>query len=64
MLPLLELVSDGKDHLMKDVTRGLANGFGLTEDERREVLLRGAADDHQQPCGLAQGPYEDGGIAW
>ena len=34
MLPLLELVADGKDHLMKDVTRGVANRFELSEDER------------------------------
>jgi hypothetical protein len=38
MLPLLELLSDGKDHLMKDVTRGLADRFALTDDERRALL--------------------------
>ncbi len=41
MLPPLELVSDGEDHLMKDVTRGLADRFELTEDERRHLLPSG-----------------------
>ena len=41
MLPLLELVADGKDHLMKDVTRGVANRFELSEDERRQLLPSG-----------------------
>ncbi len=66
MLPLLELVSDGKDHLMKDVTRGVADRFELTEDERRELLPSGQqtiisnrvawAKAHMKMAGLLENP--------
>ena len=66
MLPLLELVSDGKDHLMKDVTQGLADHFALTEDERRELLPSGQqkiinnrvawAKAHMKMAGLLENP--------
>lgn len=66
MLPLLELVSDGEDHLMKDVTRGLADRFELTEDERRLLLPSGQqtitsnrvawAKAHMKMAGLLENP--------
>jgi restriction system protein len=66
MLPLLELVSDGKDHLMKDVARGLADRFALTDDERRELLPSGQqtiisnrvawAKAHMKMAGLLENP--------
>jgi restriction system protein len=66
MLPLLELVSDGKDHLMKDVAHGLADRFELSEHERRELLPSGQqtiisnrvawAKAHMKMAGLLENP--------
>lgn len=41
MLPLLEAVSDGKDHVLRDLTRQLADRFNLTDDERQQLLPSG-----------------------
>jgi len=41
MLPLLEAISDGQDHLVRDVTRLIADKYGLSEDERRQMLPSG-----------------------
>jgi restriction system protein len=64
MLPLLEVVSDGKDHLMKDVTR--ADRYELTEDKRRQPLPSGQqtiisnrvawAKAHMKMAGLIENP--------
>ena len=43
MLPLLRYTSDNKEHKMRDVTDGLAEQLGVTEDERKELLPSGAA---------------------
>lgn len=43
MLPLLRLVSDGREHKMRDVTERLAEQMGVTEEERKELLPSGAA---------------------
>jgi restriction system protein len=66
MLPLLEVVSDGKDHLMKDVTRALADRYELTEEERRQPLPSGQqtiisnrvawAKAHMKMAGLIENP--------
>jgi hypothetical protein len=41
MLPLLRLVSDGKEHQLKDVASPLALEFFLTEDELKQFLPSG-----------------------
>src|SRR5687768_7403833 len=38
MLPLLEALADGKDHQLRAITAALADRFGLTETERKELL--------------------------
>ena len=43
MLPLLQLISDGKEYRMRDVTDTLADQLGVTEEERKELLPSGAA---------------------
>ena len=43
MLPLLEFISDGKEHKMRNVTDGLAIKLGVTEDEQKELLPSGVA---------------------
>jgi len=43
MLPLLKLASDGKEHKVRDVVEELASFFGLTDQERSELLPSGTA---------------------
>jgi restriction system protein len=43
MLPLLDLISDGKEYKMRHVTDELAIRFGVTEEEEKELLPSGAA---------------------
>ncbi len=43
MLPLLKLISNGKEYKMRDVTEELAKQLGVTEEERKELLPSGAA---------------------
>lgn len=44
MLPLLELVADGKTYTSREAIEGLAERYNLTEEERKELLPSG-----QQP---------------
>ncbi len=41
MLPLLKLTSDGKEHQIRDAINLLADGFKLSEVERKETLPSG-----------------------
>ena len=41
MLPVLESIADGQDHMMRDVTRRVADRFGLSGDERHLLLPSG-----------------------
>lgn len=41
MLPLLEIVNDGKEHSHRDVSEALAVQFNLTEEEKNELLPSG-----------------------
>jgi restriction system protein len=41
MLPLLEIVNDGKEHRHREVSEALAAKFNLTEEEREELLPSG-----------------------
>src|SRR5262245_51339141 len=41
MLPLLEVLSDGRDRAMRDVTATLADRFDLTPEERQQLLPSG-----------------------
>lgn len=43
MLPVLETVSDGEQWAMKNVTTSVSERFGLTDDERAEMLPSGVA---------------------
>ncbi len=38
MLPLLQLIQDGREHRLRDTVDTLANVFGLTEEERLQLL--------------------------
>lgn len=41
MLPLLKLSADGNEHRIRDAIQTIADEFGLTEEERRELLPSG-----------------------
>lgn len=41
MLPLLQFVSDGEEHHLREVVEALADHFGLSETERLELLPSG-----------------------
>jgi restriction system protein len=41
MLPLLKMAGDGKEHRIRDAINDLAAQFGLTEQERKELLPSG-----------------------
>ena len=41
MLPLLKLANDGQEHFLRDAVEMLAEEFGLTEEERKELLPSG-----------------------
>jgi len=41
MVPLLRLLADGEIHAMKELTQGIADHFGLTEEERQRMLPSG-----------------------
>jgi restriction system protein len=41
MLPLLTLLGDGKEHTLRNVVTTLEQQFGLTDEERRQVLRSG-----------------------
>lgn len=41
MLPLLEITSDGNEHTTSEVVETLAQQFGLTDDDRKEMLPSG-----------------------
>jgi restriction system protein len=54
MHPLIEAHADGKEHLNRDIVRQLADQFGLTEDERREMLPSGRAKLFDNRVGWAK----------
>ena len=41
MLPLLKLANDGQEHFLRDAVEMLADEFGLTDEERKELLPSG-----------------------
>src|SRR4051812_42954002 len=66
MLPILRAIADGGDHAMRDVARRVADGFGLTDEERRQLLPSGQqtvisnrvawAKTHMKMAGLLENP--------
>lgn len=54
MLPLLRLAGDGETHRMQDAIDKLANEFGLSEEERRELLPSGKQPTFDNRVGWAR----------
>lgn len=62
MLPLLKLAGDGEDHLMRDAFEELAEDFGLTEDDRRELLPSGTQTVWENRVGWARTYLKKAGL--
>jgi len=43
MLPVLQLLGDGQEHLLRNIVQQLSDQFGLSEDERRQLLPSGVS---------------------
>lgn len=54
MLPLLRLAEDGQEHSVREAVEDLADHFGLSEDERKELLPSGAQATFDNRVGWAR----------
>jgi restriction endonuclease Mrr len=62
MLPLLKYAEDKKEHHIRDAIEGLADEFKLTEEERKELLVKMGYGGSRQDTGKAIGKSNDEGI--
>lgn len=62
MRPLLEAHADGKEHLNRDLVAQLGEQFGLTEEERREMLPSGGARLFDNRIGWAKSHITQAGF--
>src|SRR5215203_3745168 len=54
MLPLLKLAADGQEHSAREAVEKLADHFGLSEDERKELLPSGSQATFDNRVGWAR----------
>lgn len=62
MRPLLEAHADGKEHLNRDLVAQLAEQFGLTDEERRELLPSGVSRIFENRIGWAKSHISQAGL--
>lgn len=62
MRPLLELHSDGKEHLNRELVNALAQQFSLSDEERREMLPSGRAKTFDNRVGWAKTYISNAGL--
>src|ERR1019366_2652499 len=62
MLPLLKAAADGKDHKKREVLNELAERFGLTEGERKELLPSGNQEIFDNRLGWARTYLKKAGL--
>lgn len=62
MLPLLKLISDSKEHQLREVIEELAKQFGLTESERKELLPSGRQAIFDNRVGWARTSLKKAGL--
>lgn len=62
MRPLLEAHADGREHLNRDLVARLAERFGLTDEERREMLPSGRARLFDNRVGWAKAHIAQAGF--
>jgi restriction system protein len=62
MLPLLRLASDGSEHRFRDAIEQLASDFGLSDEERAEMLPSGTAPLFDNRVGWARTYLKQAGL--
>jgi restriction system protein len=62
MLPLLRVVGDGQEHTLSETIETLAQQFGLTQDERREMLQSGNQSRFDNRVGWARTYMKKAGL--
>lgn len=62
MRPLLEAHADGREHTNRDLVAGLADRFGLSDEERREMLPSGGARLFDNRVGWAKTHMTQAGL--
>ncbi len=62
MLPLLRAVEDGRDHSIRDVATRLAQEFGITREEQRELLPSGKQTVFSNRVGWARTYIKKAGL--
>lgn len=62
MLPLLRFVSDGKEHHLREAVEALADQFGLSEEERLELLPSGRYPTFNSRIGWAGTYMKEAGL--
>lgn len=62
MLPLLQIVSDGKEHKYRDLIENLASEFNLTDEERKELLASGSQAIFDNRVGWAKTYLKKAGL--
>lgn len=62
MLPLLQILGDCQDHVMRDVQNAVADKFKLTEEERKEMLPSGQTTVIANRVGWAKTHLKNAGV--
>lgn len=62
MLPVLTTVSDGNEHLFRDLVESLASKFGLTPEERKQLLPSGRYPTFDNRVGWAKTYLKKAGL--
>ena len=57
-VPFLQVVSDGQDHTTKGITEAVANHFGLSKEDREEMLPSGNQRRLNNRVGWGQNSFE------
>jgi len=62
MLPLLRLASDGREHRFRDAVEKLAADFGITDEERSELIPSGTSPVFDNRVGWARTYLKQAGL--
>lgn len=62
MLPVLNYASDGEEHSIQETYEAIAGVFGLTEDEKRDLLPSGTQEIYKNRIGWARSYIAKAGL--
>ena len=62
MLPLLRVGADGQEHSLREAIESLANEFGLSDEERKELLPSGGQATFDNRVGWARTYMKKAGL--